>query len=216
MSPEMQAALLQVVEHNQFVRVGGEKTVHVTARIVAATNAPLEEHIARGTFRLDFFYRLKEITLNLPSLRERVEDIPLLAHHFFEKQARKLNRGDLLLPDFAVAALLKHTWPGNVRELKALMGYLALRNNPVEIREILDREFQNVKKAPQNDNLRSSEVRTLLGALLSTKWNRRQAANVLGISYSSLRRRIDKYDLNRYQYKWDTDIEKFRVTEDTQ
>ncbi len=115
--PALQARLLRVLQEREFERVGGTRPIKADVRLIAATNRDLEQGIREGTFREDLFYRLNVITLTLPALRERREDIPLLAGHFAELFGRKLGRRILGFTPEARAALLRHDWPGNVREL---------------------------------------------------------------------------------------------------
>ncbi|MFQ5718534.1 MAG: sigma-54-dependent transcriptional regulator [Acidobacteriota bacterium] len=119
--PDMQAKLLRVLEEKAFMRVGGVETVQVDVRIVAATNADLPELVQRGTFRADLFYRLKVVQLDIPPLRDRPEDIPVLARHFLAHLARDHHRDGLRLDDEALEILAMHPWPGNVRELRNLL-----------------------------------------------------------------------------------------------
>ena len=118
MTPALQAKLLRVLQDGTFDRVGGRQTITVDVRIVAATNANLEQAVAAGRFREDLFYRLNVVTIAIPPLRERREDIPLLAQHFIRQYARKHERTVAGITDAAMTALENHTWPGNVRELE--------------------------------------------------------------------------------------------------
>ena len=193
----VQAKLLQAIEHKQFTRLGGSKTIQISARIIAATNAPLEQMMREGRFRVDLFYRLNHFHINLPPLRKRSEDIPVLTQHFLKVYGRKYDREGLRLSPEAMSAMINRDWPGNIRELESVISRYALSGDESVI-------FQSatgftVAPAPdQVDNsLQDSEVRTIMSALVKSRWNRRQAAKMLGISYSSLRRRIDKYGLDK-------------------
>lgn len=212
--PSLQVKLLQVIEHKQFTRLGGKENISVDARILAATNAPLERMIGRGQFRSDLFYRLNEYSIFLPPLRQRTEDIPILVNHFLREYGEKYTREDLRVSPETMAMLVRYPWPGNVRELRAVIKFYAFTGREDSIRESL-RQAGAVPveseppspppvaapgPAPAEHNNKSarlieSEMRTIMAALLETKWNQREAAKVLGISYSSLRRRIAKYDL---------------------
>ena len=206
--PSLQVKLLQVIEHKQFTRLGGKENINVDARILAATNAPLERMIARGQFRSDLFYRLNEYSIFLPPLRQRTEDIPLLVNHFLKEYGEKYNRDDLRLSPETLSNLIRYPWPGNVREMRAVIKFYVFTGREDSIRESLRQAGAGAVEEPEPvraaapaalDNksarLQESEVRTIMAALLETKWNQREAAKVLGISYSSLRRRIAKYDL---------------------
>jgi two-component system, NtrC family, nitrogen regulation response regulator GlnG len=117
---ELQAKLLRVLEEKQFYRLGGEKPIEVDARVIASTNKDLQKEVEKGTFRKDLYYRINTITIELPSLRERKEDIPLLVEHFVQKYAEQLGVGKrmVIISDQANQILLEYNWPGNVRELE--------------------------------------------------------------------------------------------------
>jgi DNA-binding NtrC family response regulator len=115
---DLQAKLLRVVQEQEFERVGGTATIKVDVRIIATTNRDLEQVVARGEFRLDLFYRLCVLPVRLPALRERPEDVPLLAHHFAQKAAADLKREITAIAPDALALLQRYEWPGNVRELQ--------------------------------------------------------------------------------------------------
>ncbi len=117
-SPKAQVALLRVLQEREFERVGGSKTIKVDVRIICATNRDLETAIAQGRFRSDLYYRLKGVMLELPSLRERLEDLPLLSQHFLERVAKERNEPVRRLSTGATALLARHAWPGNIRELE--------------------------------------------------------------------------------------------------
>ena len=117
-SPKAQVALLRVLQEREFERVGGSKTIKIDVRIICATNRDLEQLIAQGRFRSDLYYRLKGVMMELPSLRERLEDLPGLTQHFLEKVARERNEPVRRLSTEALALLGRHRWPGNIRELE--------------------------------------------------------------------------------------------------
>ncbi|MGH7910028.1 MAG: sigma-54-dependent transcriptional regulator [Thermodesulfobacteriota bacterium] len=118
MTLELQTKLLRVLEEKQFYRLGAEKPVEVDVRVIASTNKNLEKEIEKGSFRRDLFYRLNAITIELPSLRERKEDIPVLSEHFLEKYGKELGVGKRIISDEAKEILLGYNWYGNVRELE--------------------------------------------------------------------------------------------------
>ncbi|MBX7113636.1 MAG: sigma 54-interacting transcriptional regulator [Myxococcaceae bacterium] len=120
-SPRCQVALLRVLQEREFERVGGTKTIQVDVRIICATHRDLEALIARGQFRQDLYYRLKGVMVKLPSLAERIADVPLLAEHFLMRSAKEKGQPAKRLSDAALALLLKHRWPGNVRELENVL-----------------------------------------------------------------------------------------------
>ena len=118
LAPTLQAKLLRVLQEREFERVGGTKTIKLDVRLIAATNRDLEEEVKKGRFREDLFYRLNVVSLRMPALRERREDIPLLASYFAAKYAKRANRNVLGISPQARAFLLNYDWPGNVRELE--------------------------------------------------------------------------------------------------
>ncbi len=126
MSPALQVKVLRILQEQVFERVGGTSSIKTNARIVAATNANLEEKIAEGKFREDLYYRLNVIPINLPSLRERKEDIPILAKYFFEKYRKEHNSAVKEITDSAMNILMNYGWPGNVRELENIMERLVI------------------------------------------------------------------------------------------
>src|SRR5437867_9330184 len=126
----LQAKLLRVLEDRSFMRVGGTETISVDVRIITATNSDLEARVAAGTFRGDLYYRLKVVTISVPPLRERHEDIPLLAHRFFETFKAENHRPDLTLAPEVLEALKRSRWEGNVRELRNLLESLVVLAPP--------------------------------------------------------------------------------------
>ncbi len=115
---ELQTKLLRVLEENQYYRLGGEKPVEVDVRVIASTNKNLEKEVEKGSFRKDLYYRLNAIAMELPLLRERKDDIPILSEHFLEKYGKELGVGKRIISDEAKETLLRYNWPGNVRELE--------------------------------------------------------------------------------------------------
>lgn len=134
---ELQSKLLQVLEQQEFVRVGGVQNIHVDVRIVCATNRDLEDAIGQREFRDDLFYRLNEITLNLPALRTRREDIPLLANFFVGRYSEMYGKELPELSDVAIKKLVEYSWPGNVRQLENLLKQLVVRKDESVIDELL-------------------------------------------------------------------------------
>ncbi|MBC2695508.1 MAG: sigma-54-dependent Fis family transcriptional regulator [Desulfobacteraceae bacterium] len=194
----LQGKLLQVIEQKSFTRVGGSKTIEVDVRIIAATNAPIEKMVAEGRFRPDIFYRIKEYLIEMPPLRRRSEDIPLLVQHFLDLYGDKYDHPDLKISREALSVFVQYQWPGNVRELESAIRRIALDTNEKSVIKAL-KAPGNVKNTshPVAEAVRATEVQAILGALSDAGWNRRKAAQTLGISYSSLRRRIGKYHLTK-------------------
>ncbi|MEP6590073.1 MAG: sigma-54 dependent transcriptional regulator [Gemmatimonadota bacterium] len=192
-----QAKLLRVLNSGEFERVGSSKTRTVEVRVFSATNADLRSEVAAGRFREDLLYRLNTVEIRIPSLRERREDIPLLAAHFLEKYAaryRKVIEG--IRPD-AMAAILAYGWPGNVRELDHTIERAVLLADDRWIR-VADLALQPVGDAgSQLDQLTLEEVERVLiqKALARSNHNVTEAARALGLSRSAMYRRLERYGL---------------------
>ena len=204
MSLNMQAKLLRVLQEKSFERVGGTETLSVDVRVIAATNRELGEAIKKGTFREDLFYRLNVIHIHLPPLRERKEDIPLLAKHFIQKYGHVYQVEKISLE--AMELLCNYHWPGNVRELQNIIERSAIicRGNEIEP-EHLPRELY----APQRSSsdvvvdfpdsgisLEGLEKELILKALEKSGGNQTKAAQLLGITRSALLYRSQKHDIN--------------------
>jgi DNA-binding NtrC family response regulator len=196
---KLQAKLLQVIEHKRFTRLGGTETIKADVRIIAATNKPITSLVSKGGFRADLFYRLDEYAIDMPPLRNRREDIPLLANHFCKIYGERYNRPNIKISDKTLSLLVRHHWPGNVRELETFAKRFALDGDENALRESLDiNSGSRPQFAEVTEAVRNTEVGAILTALTETKWNRKKAAQLLKISYSSLRRRIAKYDLQNH------------------
>jgi two-component system response regulator AtoC len=130
MPPEMQAKLLQVLQDGEYFRVGGTKAIRVDTRVVVATHRDLETEIARGGFRGDLYYRLNVVSVRVPALRERPEDIPILVDHFMRRYAARYDSGCDLLPDDVLELFMRYPWPGNVRELENLVRRMVVLGDP--------------------------------------------------------------------------------------
>ncbi|MBX3303658.1 MAG: sigma-54-dependent Fis family transcriptional regulator, partial [Nitrospira sp.] len=199
---EAQVKLLRVLEDGEIDRVGGTRTVPVDVRIVAATNADLLSAIGAGRFRSDLYYRLCVFPLALPSLRERPDDIPLLARHFLDHYRLKLNRPCLELSDRTIERLVRYSWPGNVRELQNLIerGVILARSTVVEI----DDQFLTPPTPPlpaaPSLHLQELERAHIARVLERTHWRiygRSGAAAQLGLNPSTLRSRMKKLGIRR-------------------
>ena len=203
MKPALQAKLLRVLETRQFRRVGGAADIHVDIRVIAATNKKLEEAVARGEFRADLYYRLKVIAVEMPELRTRPEDVPVLAQHFLKHFARECNKPVKQLAVDAVEALRRYDWPGNVRELRNMIERLVILEPapvisaaelPVEIRTGARREAGGwrVELPAHGVALADIERELVIQAMERAAGNRTRAAELLGIERDALRRRLVK------------------------
>jgi DNA-binding NtrC family response regulator len=195
---KLQAKLLQAIEDKCFTPLGGSETVKVDFRIIAATNAPIQDLIAEKRFRSDLFYRLDDFSIKLPPLRERKDDIPVLASHFCRRYGFQFKCPDIEIPPDSMAVLKKHDWPGNIRELESVIRRFVLEGGSGNCLELLQEDISSEAVCQKaSDAVRKTEIAAILTALTETRWNRKKAAIKLGMSYSSLRRRIAKYDLTK-------------------
>jgi two-component system response regulator AtoC len=211
MDPRLQAKLLQVLQDEEFYRVGGKRSVRVNARVLVATNRNLEEAIRSGTFREDLFYRLNVVTIRIPPLRERKEEIGPLVRQFVEKYRRRYGGGLDEIPPEVMERFHAHDWPGNVRELENLvrrlvvlrdpamvLGELGPRRNVPAVPSVLPARAEAAAAlhaalpddAPLKEvgrrAARIAEREAILRALMRTGWNKRRAAQRLQISYKAL------------------------------
>lgn len=204
MSLNIQAKLLNAIEERKFKRLGGTEDIRVDIRVVAATNKDLESAVKEQTFREDLYYRLNVVSLRLPPLRERDEDVILLAQYFIQKYNREFNRRVRGLTPEVERFLLSHDWPGNVRELKNFIERAVLLG---EEEFITPGSMTSDRCSPKKDDeqeddlaglvisLPEMERNLILRALRLTKGNRSQAARLLDISRPRLLRKIEKYSL---------------------
>ena len=194
----MQQKLLTVIEKRETQRIGSNKVSHVDVRILAATNAHLREKVSEGAFRQDLFYRLNTIELHLPPLRERGEDIVLLAEYFLKIYSGKYSVGDVRLGASAKQKLLKHNWPGNVRELQHCIERAIVLGDKTELAaEDIRLEDSVVVSGASSVNIDSLNLQTLereaiKRAISLSNGNLTQAAELLGITRFALYRKIDK------------------------
>ncbi|MBN2033055.1 MAG: sigma-54-dependent Fis family transcriptional regulator [Deltaproteobacteria bacterium] len=203
MSPAMQVKLLRVLQEREFTRVGGEEAINVDVRVISATNKDLLEQVGAGRFREDLFYRLNVVTLLVPSLRERKEDIPLLAQHFLTIFAEKNHKMIKGFTPQAMDLLLRHRWPGNVRELmNAVERGVVLAHAPyldtpnlTLIPEGLsaDKKVALEESVPGGLSLEKVEKKTILSTLQASGGNKSEAARKLGITRKTLLSKLRKY-----------------------
>lgn len=194
-----QQKLLRALETREFERVGSSRTQTFDARLVVATNADLQAEVDEGRFRMDLLYRLNTITVHLPPLRERVEDIEPLAQSFLAKYARKYRKQDLNLAEPALAAMREYEWPGNIRELDHCLERAVLTCRADEIR-VADLGLQSSAAAPASSNLDEMSLEEVEAYLIRRTLSRCQgkaseAAKELGLSRSAIYRRMQRYGL---------------------
>ena len=196
-----QAKLLRVLQEKEFERVGGTRTIKVDVRLIAATNKNLPEMIKNGTFREDLYFRLNVFPINLPALRDRREDIVLLANYFMRSLPVKLR-----LSNSALQKIIDYSWPGNIRELKNVLEQASILNEDGIIKPqhlpalstknppgIIDQEDNNM---PIDEKLNLIEKEIIIEALRKTGGVQVKAANILGINQRSLWHRIKKLQID--------------------
>ena len=221
MSLPLQAKLLHVLEDPSVTRVGGTRSVRIDARIIATTNKPLEEAVAQKEFRRDLYFRLKVIEFELPPLRERPADIPMLSQRFLRTCADGQDNAVTQMPDELLEALVKYHWPGNVRELKhVIQRYLILPDVEMVLAELARPSPPAARPSPENGTIQLSvdlerlgngkihlksiandaaeqvEKRVILQVLEETRWNRRRAASRLDICYKTLLNKLHRWKLD--------------------
>jgi DNA-binding NtrC family response regulator len=198
-SPKTQVDLLRVLETKEFTRLGGAQPLRVDFRTVCATNQNLEQMVAEGGFREDLYYRINVVSIALPPLRERREDVPLLAQHFLERYALRMNRPFREIEAAAMELLVRHDWPGNVRELaNAVERALVIGKPPVVRAADLPLRLAGRRgAAAAGDSLAEVERAHVQRILGETGWNVSRAARVLGIDRVTLYNKIKRYGLER-------------------
>ncbi len=203
-SPPMQVKLLRALQERRVRRIGGTEEIEVDVRVISATNVPLEELVQQKRFREDLFYRLQVIPIRTPPLRERREDIPLLANHFMERFAQQMGKRVTRVAEEALQLLQRYSWPGNVRELENVIERaVALESSDAILPERLPESIRSPSRSEPlpkigdgfsvDAYLLSLESRLLAEALEQAHGDRTQAARLLGVSSRSLRYLIQKH-----------------------
>jgi DNA-binding NtrC family response regulator len=204
MSPALQVKLLRALQEREVVPVGATEPLQIDVRVIAATNRDLEQEIRRGTFRSDLYYRLNVITMHLPPLRDRREDVPLLAEYFLQKLVADRNGAgtELHLTPEAMVALQNYDWPGNVRELENALeraGILSGASGRIDVATLPARVIAPEpsplvsERPPSNPELEVIERAYILWVLQAEGGNKARAAEVLGIDPSTLYRKLNRY-----------------------
>jgi two-component system response regulator PilR (NtrC family) len=214
LSPLLQVKLLRVIQEREFIPVGDTQTVSVDVRLISATNKDLEQEIIQGRFREDFFYRLNVVHIHLPPLRERREDIPLLAQYFLEKYSRELGKDIRSISSYALDVLMKYNFPGNVRELENIIERsVALENSNIVLPDSLvlsEHKREGRKTELPSFHLTSAgmdlekelselEKELLQQSLQLSNGVIKKAAELLNLSFRSMRWKIKKYDLKDFK-----------------
>lgn len=214
LSPFIQVKILRVIQEREFMRVGETENITVDVRLIAATNRDLEQEVILGRFREDLFYRLNVVRLHLPPLRERREDIPLLAQYFLEKYSKELNKDVRSISSYALDVLMKYNFPGNIRELENIIERsVALENSNIVLPDNLilsEYKKEEQKKAVPSLQLTSAgldlekELGQLEKDLIQQALNMsngviKKAAELLNLSFRSMRWKIQKHGLKDYK-----------------
>jgi len=200
--PRFQKRLLRVLEGRTFERVGESRPIRMAARIVAATHRDLAAMIQRGAFREDLYYRLKVVEIHLPPLREKREDIPLLARHFISMFSTEFAKKIKAISPEALRQLMAHSWPGNVREFRHVIeNACILCKTDIISENDLPREFQLHQHSPALIDNAADEFKTLRGALREAGGNKAKAARLLNISRRTLYRQLEKFSILQTRQK---------------
>jgi len=217
MTPHLQAKLLHVLQDSEYTRLGAKRTIRVDARVLASTNINLEEHVASGKFREDLYFRLNVIRIDIPPLRERREDIPVLCNYFLCRYRDRYKSSVEEITPSLMDSFLRYEWPGNVRQLEnAVKRYLILPDMNVNLSELKDQTPSSatapVPAKPKEDNMSLKDVGTraaeqaekelVLRVLEETSWNRKQAARRLNICYKALLNKLKRWQIdNRHSFQ---------------
>ncbi len=217
MTPHLQAKLLHVLQDSEYTRLGAKRTIRVDARVLASTNINLEEHVATGKFREDLYFRLNVIRIDIPPLRERREDIPVLCNYFLCRYRDRYKSSVEEITPSLMDSFLRYEWPGNVRQLEnAVKRYLILPDMSVNLSELKDQAPSSgtapVAAKPKEDNMSLKDVGTraaeqaekelVLRVLEETSWNRKQAARRLNICYKALLNKLKRWQIdNRHSFQ---------------
>lgn len=214
-SLEVQAKLLRVIQEKEFMRVGSVDTLKVDVRLIAATNDDLKRMIAEGTFREDLYYRINVISITLPPLRNKVDDIPLLSQYFLDRYSKENGREDLIISDDALELLKGHAWPGNVRELENAIEravVLAPRGGGISadlIREYIDPvTFDSstplvtvpAEGLPMKSVVTDFQKQLIIDALRKTHWVQKEAAKLLDLKPTTLNEMIKRYGIREEHF----------------
>ncbi|MBW2539543.1 MAG: sigma-54-dependent Fis family transcriptional regulator, partial [Deltaproteobacteria bacterium] len=188
--------LLRFLQNHCFERVGGEQTIRADVRVLAATNHDLQQEVQSGRFRSDFFYRLNVITIHLPPLRERREDIPLLASHFLKHHSRAEGKKVSKLTPEIMQIIMNYDWPGNIRQLENAIHHAVVlsQGDSVKRNDLPDFLNQTSDTAISN-SLVENESRLILRVLKACRWNKPETARRLEISRSTLYSKIHRHNL---------------------
>ncbi len=200
LNPETQSKILRVIQEKEFQPLGSNKTIKVDVRIIAATNVDLKKRVEENKFREDLYYRLNIININLPPLRERKEDIPLLAEHFLKKYSKENNKNVNNIDNKFMKYLLNYSWPGNIRELENTLqrGVILSTSNTLTYdllpTEIIESDSKNILKGSYNEQIDEFKKQLIIQALEKNNWVQKSACKNLGLkptTFSELMKRLN-------------------------
>jgi DNA-binding NtrC family response regulator len=203
MSANIQVHLLRVLEEREFMRLGGNDLVKVDVRLISATNKEMKQEVKQGKFREDLYYRLNVVNIELPPLRDRKEDIPLLAEHFLGKFALENQKEISEFNSSAMDILLKYDWPGNVRELENVIerSVILSNNGSIDKTDLLLEENESLQIGRSLDSITEIEKKHIINVLEECGGNYSKTANILGISRMTLYNKIKAYGIEVYKIK---------------
>ena len=197
-----QVKLLRVLQERKFERVGGEKTIEVNVRVVAATNKNLEQEVRLGNFREDLYYRLNVIRIEMPSLRERKDDIPLLMHSFLRQFNIENEKNITGFDNRSKSAMIKYNWPGNIRELKNCVesAVVMCTGNQIKIEDLPNsvraKSEEHTIQIPVGITMDEAEKIIIQENLAANNGNKSKTADMLGIGRKTLHRKLDEFNIN--------------------
>ena len=206
-SLQTQVKLLRVIQEREFERVGGEERIKVDVRIISASNRNLKDEIERGNFREDLYYRLNVVSIHVPPLRERPDDIPLMVHKFIEEFSKENNREIEGITNGALQALMSYKWPGNVRELRNVIESIVVLTKARIITEqdlpvgVLSKDEKSSLKIPVGISLADAEKQLIMFTLEYTGGNKTKASEVLKIGRKTLHRKLSEYGIAEFTKK---------------
>jgi two-component system response regulator AtoC len=212
MSSHMQAKLLHVLQDHQYSRLGGRQLIEVDVRVLAATNVDVQEAMKSGRFREDLYYRLNVLSIQIPPLRERSQEIPMLFRHFLQQYSEKFNKDAPVPSQHLLDAAVRYEWPGNLRELENFVKrYVILEDDEGSLRELVEMSATRQRTAPRAEAVApkemglkalvrglkdEAEMEAIAQALEKTRWCRKDAAKMLGISYKALLYKMRQFNLD--------------------
>lgn len=212
MSVHLQAKLLHVLQDHQYSRLGGRHLVETDVRVLAATNVDVHEAMKTGRFREDLYYRLNVLSINVPPLRERTTEIPLLFRHFLDRYSEKFGKPAQTPSKHLLDAALNYPWPGNLRELENFVKrYVILEDDEGSLRELVEMSATRQRTSPRPEAVLpreqglkalvrglkdEAEMEAIADALEKTRWCRKDAAKMLGISYKALLYKMRQFNLD--------------------